>query len=435
MKTRVLLVLFVLSGMLGSINAQQKFNYLDFKAKKLVVLSDADQLASTYVDGKSGNKTADLVDQLTIIDGDNLTNPKALKTASVSNSVKYWPNSLTVTPDGKYALVSELFGPAPLGESMINDTPVGRKLTIVDVETAKVLSVTDVADGINAIDVHPSGKYVAVSTMEEGKEVIIFPLKNGKLGKAKNIALELAASMLPGSKASHLTFDPTGEFLAISSSFGDETVRFFKFNENDLTLTPYGNAVNPGKLPGIMYWSPNGKYLLVTNIGWGADLPGLYLAPTRGTVAAIRLDRANKGDNGPQNQIVSIEPSRVSPENIAVSPDGKWVVALNFEASLYPVESPNYQPFYSISLFSFNEDTGKITLKDEFFFEGVMPEGVVFDGSSNFLAVAVFDHHDSNQKGGSVDFFRLIDKENPKLIQTKYSIPVMRGSHIIKRID
>ena len=436
MKTNFTIVLSTILLALTSVSAQEKFNPLDFKAKKLVVLSDADQLASTYVDGKSGNKTADLQDQLTIINGATITDPSALKTAPVSNSVKYWPNSLTVTPDGKYALVAELYGPAPLGESMINDTPVGRKITIVDLETAKVISSAEIADGVNAIDVHPSGKYVVVSTMEEGKDIILFPLENGKLGKAKNIALkELAASILPGSKISHLTFDPTGEYLAMSSSFGDETVRFYKFNETDLTFTAYGTPVKPGKLPGIMYWTPNGKYLLVTNIGWGMDVPGMYLAPNRGTVAAIRLDRENKGENGPQNQIVSIEPSRVSPENIAVSPDGKWVVALNFEASLFPVENPNYQPFYSISLYSLNQETGKITLKDEFFYEGVMPEGVVFDGSSKFLAVAVFDHHDANQKGGSVDFFRLLDEENPKLIQTKYSIPVMRGSHIIKRID
>ena len=150
MKTNFAIVLSTILLALTSVSAQEKFNPLDFKAKKLVVLSDADQLASTYVDGKSGNKTADLKDQLTIINGATITDPSALKTAPVSNSVKYWPNSLTVTPDGKYALVAELFGPAPLGESMINDTPVGRKITIVDLETAKVISSAEIADGVNA---------------------------------------------------------------------------------------------------------------------------------------------------------------------------------------------------------------------------------------------------------------------------------------------
>lgn len=435
MNKKVIVGLGILSLLFTSVNAQEKFNYLDFKAKKLVVLSDADQLASTYVDYKSGNKTADLKDKLTIIDGENLLNPEATKTVGVSNSVKYWPNSMTITPNGKYGLVVELFGPAPLGNSMINETPPGRKITVVDIETTKVISEIDVANGINAIDVHPDGNIIAVSTAEKGKEIILYPFNNGKLGKPINVALELTCNFPGYAPVSHLTFDPTGQFLAISSSFGDETVRFFKFDKSAMTLTPWGNPVKPGKLPAMMYWTPNGKHLLVSNIGWGFDLPGIYLAPVRGTVAAIQLDREGKGANGPANQIVSIEPARISPENIAVSPNGKWMVALNFENSLYPVEHPSYKPFYSISLYKLNQDSGKITLTDDFFFEGVMPEGITFDGSSQFLAVAVFDHHNKNQKGSTVDFFRIIDEENPKLIQTNYSIPVMRGAHIIKRID
>jgi len=66
-------------------------------------------------------------------------------------------------------------------------------------------------------------------------------------------------------------------------------------------------------------------------------------------------------------------------------------------------------------------------------FDGILPESVVFDNSSRFLAVTTFDHFDDKRPGGSIDFWRIagdyFDPKRTELVKTNYSVPVTRGVH------
>lgn len=57
----------------------------------------------------------------------------------------------------------------------------------------------------------------------------------------------------------------------------------------------------------------------------------------------------------------------------------------------------------------------------------------VFANTSQYLAVATFDHYDAKKKGGSIDFWRLtsdyFDPTRIELVKTDYSVPVTRGIH------
>jgi DNA-binding beta-propeller fold protein YncE len=409
-------------------------DYLDFKAKKLVVLSDADMLASGYYDGKAGNKTKKLVDQLTIIDAKNMLNKTNHKKVKASNSVRAWPNNIAISKDGKYAIVAELWGEAKLGESNIHHVPVGRNLSIINLEKGKEVAKLELADAVTAVAFHPNKEILAVTTQEKGREIILLSFKNEKLKHLKNIDLEHPYNKYTA-PITHIEWHPSGKFLALSNSFYMETVSFLKFNEETNELTKWGNTLKTGKMPGMSYWSPDGKFLLVTNLYWGLELDAYFVANQKGMITVIKFDEKGEGKKGAFHKIVSSGATGGGPENFAISPDGEWVVSLNMELSVLPKNHKLFNPYYTLSLFKFDRKTGVLTKKDEFLSEGIMPEGITFDKSGKYLAVAVFDSNNPNIEGGSVDFFRLIKEENPKIIKLSHYIPVMRGAHIIKRVD
>ena len=78
-----------------------------------------------------------------------------------------------------------------------------------------------------------------------------------------------------------------------------------------------------------------------------------------------------------------------------------------------------------------NASTGVLDRAGEFPFDGMLPEPIVFDNSSRFLAVGNFGQFDDPKAGGAIEFFR-ISENNPQpgrveLIHLKDSVPLRRG--------
>lgn len=135
-----------------------------------------------------------------------------------------------------------------------------------------------------------------------------------------------------------------------------------------------------------------------------------------------------------RHQIVSTAPVGGSAEEFALSPDGRFVVALNMEASFLPWNDERIAWHSSLTLLSLNPETGRLILRNTIPFEGILPEGITFDASGNYLAVANFDHFNPAREGTTVDFSRVIRGEIPMVVQMDISVPVMRGAHIVKLV-
>ena len=105
------------------------------------------------------------------------------------------------------------------------------------------------------------------------------------------------------------------------------------------------------------------------------------------------------------------------------------------EQSYFPPDSPLFTPYSALSLFRLHPGTGRLTPVDRYYFDGILPEGITFDASGKYLAVAVFDHYNPGQPGGTLDFWQLLDGDDPKLLKLDHQVPVMRGAHIVKRVD
>jgi len=106
---------------------------IDFEGKMLVSVSDADMVGSAYVDGKLGPREGH--DAISIIPlGKPIRELQAHET-EVSNSVAGPAITVTVTPDGHYALVVESFKArteGPWEKQSFSDLPVGNVITVVD---------------------------------------------------------------------------------------------------------------------------------------------------------------------------------------------------------------------------------------------------------------------------------------------------------------
>ncbi|WP_461051515.1 lactonase family protein [Spirosoma arcticum] len=426
---------FILIGyslLTATVNGQPNTAYLNFKARHLLVLSDADMLASAYVTGDAGPKPGGLHDALTILPMVNQGVTEQRVVLPVSNSVKAWPNNLAVTPDGRFAFVTELYGPAPAGQTAIGATPDGHLVTMIAL-TPKPFIRQQIRLGarIGAIDVRPQGDLIAVTSGETGKELALIPLRNGQLKQPRYI--RLSNTNAANSKLSHIVWHPSGDYFAVTLS-DEQQVCFFRYQSNG-QIEPWGTAVSPGKLPGVGYFTPDGNHYVVTNLFWGEDVAGSYGGSQQGMLTVIRFAAQAEPEGQPRHTIVSTAATGGSPENFAISPDGRWVVSLDMEQSYFPPNSPFYTPYSALTLYQFSPTTGRLRIADRARFDGILPEGITFDAASNYLAVAVFDHHNPQRAGGTVDFWQLFKGDEPKLLKLDYTLPVMRGAHIIKRID
>lgn len=123
------------------------------------------------------------------------------------------------------------------------------------------------------------------------------------------------------------------------------------------------------------------------------------------------------------------------PEGLAISPDGHWAVTANLERSTPALDSPSQGFFSSLSLLRVDAETGHLATVGTYASDGILPEGLVFDGSSRFVAATTFDRYDGRSPGGSVDFWRIsgdhADPGRVEFVKTSRSVPVTRGAHTI----
>ena len=180
---------------------------------------------------------------------------------------------------------------------------------------------------------------------------------------------------------------------------------------------------------------PDGAHYLVGNLYWGPDVPGIWAEAVEGDVMSIRFAAESPSEGAPRHQIVGRAMTGVSPEGIAISPDGEWAVTTNLEVSYAPADDPRYTPYSSLTLIDIDRETGDLTTVGTYYYDGILPEAATFDASGQYVAVVNYDQHPGGAAGGAIDFWELVDSDAPKLVQTRVSVPVPHGPHSTTLID
>jgi len=417
--------------------ARDRHGQLDFEGRYILVASDADMVASAYVDGDLGPREDR--DTLSIIrlGGD----PRHWRAVGIeaSNSVASAPAVVDVTADGRWAFVIETWTPRPEGDGAhtFADLRHGTRLKVFDLADpdAPVLAQEiETFERPDVVRVSRDGRIVAVSFHPDGAgretPLAFYPFSDGRLGDA-------VTPRLPGwdperSGLGALAWHPSEPIIALVDP-RELNLRFARVRE-DLSLEVFGNAVPIERSPLRVEFAPDGRHVIVNAAHWGPDIAGGYVEAPRGSVLTVRMNAEMDGADIRHARVSRIM-TGVTPEGLAVSPDGRWVATMNAERSYLPYDDPRITWFSSITLAAFDQQTGVLTRIGEFSYDGILPQAAAFDNSGGYLAVANFDHFDDRRPGGSVDFWRIatdpLDPGNVQLVKTEHLVPVPRGAHSI----
>ncbi|MEO1507034.1 MAG: hypothetical protein AAFU84_05240 [Cyanobacteria bacterium J06633_23] len=418
--------------------AQDRAAPMVFQGRYLVSISDADMVASAYVDGQLGPREGQ--DALSVIPlGGHVRDLTAYET-NAGNSVAGPPVAVAVTPDGRHAVVIETFTPRPDGaaaDQTFTDLRHSNRLQIFDLsDPTQPRLVQNVAIGErpDSVSINRDGTLIAVSFHPNGigqeTPLALIPFNNGELGEP---VFPTVPRFETDDRIIHAEWHPTQNVLVLVNEPKAE-VSFIQVNGqgNNISLQPWGNVVQAEKAPFMARFTADGRHVIVNGLYWGADVEGRWSEAPRGSLVSIRLEAGTQADGSPRHALVSRAITGVSPEGLAISPNDRYVVTTNLERSYLPYDDERITWFSSLTLITLDPETGQLNRIGDYPYDGILPEAAAFDASGEFLAIANYDHFDDRMPGGSIDFWRIaVDPLNPQpmLVQTRYSVPVTRGAH------
>jgi hypothetical protein len=407
---------------------------LDFQGRMLVSISDADMVASAYVDRQLGPREGQ--DALSVIPlGGDYRQMQAVELEGVTNSVAGPPSAISVSSDGRWAFVIESFRPATQTMKLFTDLKQGTHLIAIDLSNPRrprIHQQLDVGTRPETVEISPQGDMLLVTLHPaDGRQLAFVPWNKGQFGKPVYRTLPDVGKDV---RVSHAVWHPSGNFIA-GTLVDQGRILFARVvkNEGTIALEPWGNPVLVGKYPFKITFTQDGKFLMTTNLQWGPDVQGFWTEAPRGAIAVVRFASQPAQTGQPQHLLVSVAETGVSPEGIAISPNGRFVATTNLERSYLPYNDRRITWFSSLTLMQFDPQTGHLETIGDYPYEGVLPEALVFDRSGEYLAVANYDHFNDLQQKGSIDFWRIVTNDwthpTPRLVQTTHSVPVTRGVH------
>ncbi len=409
----------------------------------ILTLCDADMPATAFYDKQLGARKPGDTDNLTVIELP-LREPTArFAQVNVSNSAIGPPNPMAVSRDGRFAFVVESRGPAGENAATIDDLPKGEHLSVVDLADPLkpfVCSTAVVGDEPQAVDIHPAGDIVAVVTHQSKQQLNIVPFVNRELGEP--LAWPLIGLDDTEAEASSVAWHPSGRYLAVTLPTRNQ-VMFYEFtrNQNDSLpgLAPWGEPVNVGKYPYSGRFTPDGRYFITTDLKWGTDVSGFMVEAPQGQLSVIRLSEVPSSvPSAPDepapavvHRVVSTAMVGVSPEGIAISPDGSLVVTSNLQKSFLPTDHAGQTRKGSLSLLTFDKRTGTLTPVGEYPITTGMPVALSFDAKGRFVAVSLFRSFDSSADGnyGQLSFWNVNTGRTPSLSDAYIVVGVGKGPH------
>ncbi len=417
-----------LSAMASVAFAQQ--GPIQFTARSIVALSDADLTASSLIDNNL-NRDRGSRDALTVVSFP-LTRNSVINSSLVSNSSLLTDKALGVTNNGKLAFVLE--GRGPLGDSIpmlkngAADFPATNSMFIVDITSGQKPTVKfkfPTGGNLSAVALTPQGNAMVVASGDAGKELKIIDIDPA--GKPTRILT--SASPTPGQQITDLVFHPGGQFVAYSIAATQE-VGLMKYAIDAATKKPYliaqGKPIKVGAMPGSGKFTADGMFFVIPDAKKAISASGAGA----GEVFVVQFSTE---DTPGEHKIVSQAATGESPEAIAISPDGSMVVVANAGQS--------YQPFTnaaagksSLSVYALGKD-GKLTKGDDYAFDGIMPQAVEFDRTGDDLVVGVSEYLDFGTRTGGLEFWKVTKGDKPTLTKQPGRINIARGVHAIKVVN
>lgn len=403
-----------------------------YDGRYLLTVSDADMVGTAYADGVL-MPVPGVRDTLSILPLPINYNSPAVREVFASNSVTSWPQVLTTSPDGERAYIIETSGEVAddveILPDILSNPPLGRLLTVVEIATGET-TVYDVMDNPVHLAVHPEERYIAVGANVAREQLAILPVASlDDAATYQFFDIETSAGN-PAEEITSVHWHPSQNFLAVGIDRSE--LAFYALREDangTITLEQHGEHLQLGNTITYGEFTADGKHYLTAEINWGAAPGPLgFLLNPAGQMISIRFDASQNAEHA----VVSRVDVGQSPEGFAVSPDGSLIVAVDMRRTYLP-DNLSFVPgtdLNSLSLMTFDNETGELTLIEQYGFEGVLPEHAMFDADGDALAVVVYNTRENPTGDGYIEFWNVTESGGiPALERTAARVDVVRGPH------
>ena len=388
---------------------------------RLLVASDADMVATSYVDGNL-NKVPGIRDTLSLVSPD--MNDR-VTTLTVSNSVMSWPSIMDYSEAYKLAYVAESKGEFTGSNQKVGKVweamPAGKSISVVKVGDSRLdlLQTVAIGDNIFSVSLNSQQDLLAATTTEPGKELVLCKLKDGLIDDIHYVSIP---DVEPNVGIPSLHFHPHENILALN--INNKQLKFVRITDDGtLGVSDIGGTLDVAKKWSEGQWMNNGRYFVLSDF---ALLDPKTNGPSTIKTIAYRADG--------NHEIVASEVTGLSTEGFSISPDNQYVVAVNMGRSyLDKSSSAEIRKSASLTLLKLGEDGALTRLGKNIEFDGALPEDATFDKASRKVAVVIFHQQDeAYPEYGAIEFWEVL---NDRLHKTEKRLPVVRGAHMIKRIE
>jgi DNA-binding beta-propeller fold protein YncE len=410
------------------------------QGRYLLALSDVDMVATAYEDGNLGAAVPNTQDTLAIAKLPLSNNAKPDATVTASNSVYSPPAVMDVTPNGQLAMVVETWQARSPQATKLSDLTQGHKLRAFDLtnpDRPRPVSEIEIPKQSQAIQINPSGDLAVVAGFDLANGLTFVPIRNNRLGTPQSFQFpELTPRPdLPLDGAMFVQWHPSGRYVAVNFNVRSQVIFYEVLRAADGNvsgLKQWGNIVRVNKFPMLGRFTPDGRYYITSDLQWGPDVPGFFNV-NQGLLTTIRVAAPDAPADKVQHFTVAVAEGGLASETIAISPDGRFLVASSMRNTGKLKSDPVYNPEASLGLYQINPQTGVLTKMGEWMYEATLPQGLAFDTSGNFIFVGVNAYNDNPMQGG-VEVWQLRRGDKASLERTTTIIRLPRGVHTLSLI-
>ena len=250
--------------------------------------------------------------------------PRIVAEVPVATSVIGPPQSVAISPDGRFALVTAAtkLDPADPTKTVPDD-----KVSVVDLTSRTVTQTMQAGPGASGVSINPAGTLALVANRSEDT-VSVFTIDGGKLTPLGKVFFA------EGSSPSLAVFTPDGT-KALLTRDGDSRISVLAIDGSKVTDTGY--AIYAGLRPYAIELAGRGDIAVVANIGVGGR--------DNDTISLIDLQ------SNPMHVVysASVPPS---PEGLALSADGKYVAASSINGTNFARGTPGFHDTGMVTVFA-----------------------------------------------------------------------------------
>jgi DNA-binding beta-propeller fold protein YncE len=274
---------------------------------------------AVLIDGIETVPDRPMADNVAIIDLDQVP-PRLVGTVEAATSVDGPPQSVAVSPDQSFALVT---GGMKIDASDRKKSVPDNRLSVIDLKAKPPVVLASLKAGLGAsgVSINRAGTLALVANRAEGT-VSVFTINRRSLTSAGKVDLGNDKSA-----PAHVVFTPDGR-MAFVTREGDNKISVLAIDGSTVKYTKRDLAA--GLSPSSIAMSPGGDFAVVANGGMGnGDADTLSVIDVKAAPPRV-VDTASVGQ---------------TPEGLAFSPDGEHLAVTVMNGSNKPKASPFFNEF------------------------------------------------------------------------------------------